>query len=290
MSKKRPGAIAIIGSVIATAAAGFLGYASVLDPSDGLVGFRRHLYDSRAWLALAVGVFALVARLKHYWDQYFAERHKFKPALERLVNGYSHVQFPGRERQNRVTLFKRTSGATLKLRGFTELWRLLTEPGRAKYLWGLDWRSDYLAVYVRAKGARNRRSPIAWRVSDDPEGCHGVAGMIWDEAGMVDLTLDAVPDVKQVATIRSIGALPPDDQTRKYLEGSNVRSIASVRSMKNFGRHFCGTIIRAGGHPWGVLLIDSTEDVCCFGPDSVPRDELGRLAVTIGQVLGEPTE
>lgn len=275
----------VVASILVTIVAAFSAYASRLSPGVASSGFQLWLHGQREAMSIALLVAAVAGGVKEGVRAYLGTRHAARPVLQRMIDEFSKTHFKDRERHNRVTLFKKTRGWKIFWLGVLKIggWR---RPHRWKYLRSIHHQADYVGVYVRARGSRNRHSSVAWRISDVKDDCEGVAGLIWEEGGMVFIECQAEVDTAKLSQVNRLEDLAADNPTAIYASATNIKSLDSIRPLRNFGRFFCGTVIKHAGEPWGVLLIDSQDDVCKFGEGSVTRDKLGELALSIGQIVG----
>lgn len=203
-------------------------------------------------------------------------------------------QCEGKERENRITLFKSGRGWEVWLRAVWRLkWDWFSDEKRNKRLAlrSIKLFSDYLYVYVRSKQARHPLSTAAFRISDRRELCQGMAGRAWDEKAFI--CVPNLPEIKQsdrnkirTMTVEEILRLPGTTRLRKYVEATGIRDTLQLRGVESFARHFMGhDVRRVDGEPWGVLLLDSDREKCPFSPTG-DGGELGAQFRTQAVVLG----
>lgn len=193
-------------------------------------------------------------------------RSVVKACLDRLVD-----QCEGRPRHNRLTVFRVVYGPRAFFHSVLSLrWTWWSRRKRHKWkrLFEIDWTEKYLVVYERSSGARNQRSAVAFRVSDRKQDCEGVAGLTWEEDFLTKENLPSVTrrDVKAVTEFEAINRMRKQNAIRQYVERTNIKSLSMLRSIDTYSKHFMGQVIyRPGsGRRWGVLLLDSEEEVSPF--------------------------
>ena len=269
---------AIVSSLVA--------YSTKLQPTDEPQWFSSWVYGKRATLAFALLALSWLGAIVEWVRAYLAERHHDKAVLQRIVDDFARTQFKSRVRKNRLTVFKVTSG--FRCFGYSMVRLPLLEKG---YKWRaasrLKFRSNYLGIYLRASETRNVKSTTALRISDNPDECEGMAGLVWEETSCILPNLPKI-DPADVRRVSSLDALPFDHPIRQYARATNIRDIVLLQSMENLARHFMGYIIRrSDGTPWGVILLDSEEEHCPFEtPGGAPfAEKLSDCARVLGKVV-----
>lgn len=206
--------------------------------------------------------------------------------LQRLLDDFSTREFPLRGRQNRLTLFRALPGWRAWWVGLRRL-PIFAKGHKWAALRRLRFQDVYLVVHLRASDSRSRKSAVALHISDQAEGCEGMAGLAWEENHCFKGNLNKL-NPKDVRAIETLDALPIGHPIREYAEQTNVRDITLLRSVDNFARHFMGTIIRkSDGTPWGVLLLDSEDDRCPFTATGGSfAERFNDLAGLLGKFVG----
>jgi hypothetical protein len=244
------------------------------------------------WIPIALASAILILRIASI----FAARHAFRRSVLEEALNVLVSQCGGASRKNRITLFRCVSGRRafcgsywrMGLKAFSEEYR----PMR-RLLKKVEWGAKYLQVYARSQDAKNRLSPIIFRVSDYPEKCEGMAGVVWSEQGACKGSLPKLveTDVRLLrsSTLEQIQAKAASSRVRKYVSQTNLNSTELVHAVRSFSRHFMGQIVHTPQRrDWGVLLLDSEEEECPFD-ESEDGGALGRVfrtqAETIGQIL-----
>lgn len=284
MRRARP--VVIVFRFLAAGVAAFFARASALadQPVASLGVMEAWLASQRGTLLNATLVVAWGVAFIELIREFLDARHVARPTLQRLIDEFSKEHFPSTERHNRVTLFKETHGSVIRLWGLLRCWKLIF-PSNFRVWRSIRWGERYVGVYVRARGARNRHSSISWRIGDMNTQCEGVAGQIWEDGAMVELSADFPVDHEKVKAARSMDAFPAGSPEMEYARETNIKTIESYQLIGNYSKHFCGTIIKRGGVQWGVLLIDSQEDNCRFPPGSVAQGKLAELALMLGRII-----
>jgi hypothetical protein len=261
-------------------------YATRIKTGDEPLWFTNWAIAHRQHIALVVLACALVQILNDAWRWYTGARHPAKETLQKLVEDFSKTHFKERTKKNRVTLFRATQGWRVFFYGVAKL-SLRKQAHKWHALWSVKWNETYLGVYVRPASVRNSKSASALKVSDHPSECEGVAGLIWEEGGTVELLHLPAVDIARLRSTHKIESLPDDDPLRVYCNQTNIRSIDLARSFDHFGRHFLGTVIRrSDGTQWGVLLIDSEDSECTFASeDSDLKMRLDDFARVVGKIV-----
>lgn len=285
---KRSGRLLATFSTLGSLLAAWVTYStrvSVGDEPKWLVDWTLANRSTAAALLLVVTVMIAVAD----WIRlYLSSRHEQKNILLKIISDYSKTLFADRTRHNRLTLFKLTNGWRVWI------WALIRLPKFDKsHKWlallRVNPRATYLGVYLRPNGVRNRTSCAAFRVSDDPEECEGVAGLIWEQGYVILPNLPRVTRSK-IRELDSLQDLPADDPVYQYAEATNVRDIRVLKACDHFARHFVGSVIRKGdGTSWGVLLLDSEDDDCVFATEgdasALHAQRISDCARIIGKIV-----
>lgn len=129
-------------------------------------------------------------------------------------------------------------------------------------------RHKYLTVYLRPGGTRNQHSIVALRVSDSPETCEGVAGLVWENGSYLLSNLPSITPA-EVRAVKNFTDLASGSPILEYLQATNLNGENGwcvMQSMEHFARHFMGfRIQKKDGNFWGVVLLDSQQEQCPFG-------------------------
>lgn len=237
---------------------------------------------------IATAVFGIAEFLQFLFGVPGYRKETVQRFLDVLV-GQCH----GRARNNRVTLFKRVSGFRAFWTGVWRLrWLLWRKSKRSKLraLWRIEWTAEYLMVYVRSSGSKGPNSTAAFRVSDLPGECEGIAGLVWLEDFLVRPNLSKLTedDRKQIRalTMDQILRLGGNNRLRRYVEATGIKDIHQLRAIESFARHFMGSTVHGkGGRLWGVLLLDSDENDCPFSLAEPNGGAMGRLFSTQAETL-----
>jgi hypothetical protein len=250
-------------SFLATILAGFMTYALRLSPGD----------DPQWFVALVLlGVTSLIT-VCDLVRAYFSDRHQAKKFLGGMLNDLSKVLFAANARNNRITLFKLTGGWR------TLFWSIVKLPFSKSHKWRALLRlslirGKYVGVYLRSQDSRGKNSVAAFRVSDDPKECEGVAGLIWDKAGQVMIPDLPLLDRDAIRALPDSPELGQNSPIKQYVSSTNISDFRILKACDSLARHFYGTLIRKpDGTPWGVLLLDSTEEQCPFIVNGIPSPE-----------------
>src|SRR5580698_9780160 len=136
-----------------------------------------HDNASSATLGVATTMF-FAAATKEILGAVGFRRDRIRKALDQFLA----EQCGGDAKKHRLTVFKRQIGIVVLIVGAARLLRRGRSAG-AKWvaLSKIRWFSSYLYVYARATGARAPVSSAAFRVSDIPEECEGIAGQAWEQ-------------------------------------------------------------------------------------------------------------
>lgn len=186
---------------------------------------------------------------------------------ERIQGILDHIVsklFDGKPKDHRCTLFRAEKGYVVF---WIVLWRALVhQESRLLHLKALPLRpfGTYLYVWARAKGNKNHRSCVAFRVYHrEGKPCEGIAGRVWERD--VYETHD-MPALEQgnLAGVQSLRDLDDSHPVSRYARAGNVASIAQLRARERFARHFYGAVIEnpRNQKKWGVFLVDSTSRTC----------------------------
>ena len=235
------------------------------------------------WVFVLAAVSGVVEWVRAYLD----DRHQFKRVIEHLVDDCAKQLFSDRQKQNRITLFKVTTGWRAFLWSMARL-PLFQKLNKWRAAFRLRWAERYLAVYYRPAIVRNRHSTTALRVSDLADECEGMAGLVYEEGFYVVADLPAITRL-QVSSVKSMASLTKQDPVRHYAEATKISDLHLLRTFDTFARHFMGVTVRtSNGTPWGVLLIDSEEPKCPFSMPSgggIIKDQLNNTARIIGKLV-----
>lgn len=273
-------------SFLTVVLSGFVTYALRLTPNDEPKWLTNWVIEHRASAALWLLILTLLVALLDLLRAWVGDRHRAKKLLQDMLNDLSKVLVGADGRNNRITLFKLTSGwrtilwSAVKLPMFSKVhkWRAVLR---------LRPRRRYVGVYLRSQDSRGRNSATAFRVSDDPQECEGVAGLIWDRAAQVMIPNLPRMDRDAVRRVENCAQLAAEDPIRKYVEATNISDIRLLRACDNFGRHFYGTLIRkSDGAPWGILLLDSVQEVCPFMTNGTPSQDFVQRFNDYARLIG----
>ena len=284
----RPAKIVALVSTVTALLAGAIAYIDDLDENDPpwLIAYAVK-YKSK--IALALFVLTVLLALGDWFRSYIDERHQEGLVLNKVLNELSRTVFPQGARRNRITLFNLTSGWRIFLWGLVRI-PIFGKAHKWRALFRVKWMDDYLGVYLRPTDSRGRKSTAAFRVSDNDGECEGVAGRIWASAGQVIVAELPRVDAGDIRRIASLSQLEANATVKEYAEKSNMLNYHGFDACDLFARHYYGTLIRqSDGSPWGVLLLDSFEDVCPFMADGEPSESFVQrfndFATVIGRVV-----
>lgn len=271
----------IVGIAVALAT-----YATRVKLGDEPMWLSAWAVSQRQQIVLVVLGCAVFQIVNDAWRWYAGARHPAKETLQKLVDEFSKTHFKERTKKNRVTLFRATQGWRVVLYGLSKL-SVRNQGHKWRALLSVTWNELYLGVYVRPASVRNSKSASALKVSDHSSECEGVAGLIWEEGGTVELLNLPPVDVARLKSTHKIEDLEEEDPIRIYCAQTNIRRISLAKSFDHFGRHFLGTVIRrSNGTLWGVLLIDSEEAEFGFASEgSDLKTRLDDFARVIGKIV-----
>lgn len=257
-------------------AVGLLTYATRVTPGDWPAWLSNGASNYKSGIALWVLASSVCLAAVDWARVSFASRQQEKATLQKILNDFSKSLFSDKAHRNRITLFKLTTGWRVWRSALRRL-PVFDKGHKWKALSRVKLHAEYLMVYIRPMEVRNRLSCAAFRVSNDPDHCEGVAGLIWDQGGQV-----VIPDLPRIerAEVRkllTLEGLQTDNPIYQYAAATNSRDIRILRSCEHFARHYVGTLIRKGdGTAWGVLLLDSEDENCSFATEG----ELQTLNIT----------
>jgi hypothetical protein len=186
---------------------------------------------------------------------------------ERVQGILDHIVkklFEGKPKDHRCTLFRAAKGYVVL---WIVLWRALAhQESRLLHLKTLPLRpfGTYLYVWARAKGNKNHRSCVAFRVYHrEGKPCEGIAGRVWERE--VYETHD-MPTLQHadLEGVQSLHGLEDAHPVSRYARAGNVSSVSQLRARERFARHFYGAVIESPRNQkkWGVFLVDSTSRDC----------------------------
>lgn len=257
-------------------------YSLRIEPGDDPRWLSSLAIAYRSDLIFAALASAIAAAAMDWWEH----RHPHRAILQKLIEDFSKTHFHDEAKRNRVTLFMESSGWKVLLISVLNL-PLFSKCEKWKALWRISQGAKYLRVYARPVAVRSARSFTAFRVSDDPQECEGVAGIVWEENYCI---LSNLPQVDRAAVRKMLRLedLDEDDPIRVYATQTNIRNLSLLKSLNFFARHFMGTIVRdANGLPRGVLLLDAEGATCPFSEeDDTFKSRFDDLARMIGKVIG----
>jgi len=275
-------------SFLATVLGAAVAYAVRVKQGDSPAWAVNIAIDHRAALALWLLAVTFMVAALDFTRAYFDARHQTRFVLDRILGELSKTLFPQGGRHNRITLFNCTSGWRVLA------WGLVRVPFGKRHKWRalsrLTWSGRYLGVYLRPTDSRGRKSTAAFRVSDESSECEGVAGRIWDLAGqwmIYDLPKIESRDLRKIASQQELEANP---LVRDYAAKTNMLNFHTLDVCDHFAKHFYGTLIRkSDGSAWGVLLLDSFEDLCPFIDNGRPSlsfvQRFNDYALIIGKIV-----
>lgn len=277
-------------STVAVVLAAFVTYTQRLSPGDKPQWLVDWALQQKALLAAILLGVALFIAICDWVRAFIVGHQQNKIVLHKILGDLSRVLFPNGARNNRLTLFNKVTGWRVYLRAMRRL-SIFSRGHKWRALVRIRPRHEYLCTYLRPPEAKGQKSTAAFRVGDGSEECEGVAGLIWDADGQI--ILEDLPDIAKdsVRKLASDDELARSDDIKLYAEKVNIADLRLLQSCDNFARHFYGTLIRkSDGSAWGVLLLDSTDDVCPFTSEStVSQSFIQRFndyARVIGRIVG----
>jgi hypothetical protein len=289
--KRTPWLLLLIGSLMAAAIV-FFQRAAVFDSkSDVAPSLLLGLYTwaqpraGTAIILLAIGT-AFVQAVEKGWGI-----HRFRKDVHtRFLDQILLELFDNNGLENRVTLFKAVRGFQA-IPSFLYRWVFFAEDRfRLLGMLPLNPFGSYLIVYARCAKSANPRSCSMFRVySQSPERCEGFAGLVWSTDFAVTRNLPNVKErlrkLKRKGDIKDV--TKPGHALRRYAVESNLTTCAKLRAVNRFAQHFFGTALwTGGGKKWGVLVVDSTANLCPFPEtDLMMADELKSYAKSLTNTL-----
>lgn len=252
--------LAVLG-VMSAILAGILRFSLASPPSGIFAPLHRFALANQGEITLTLVVVTVLLPVVEGIRTYLTDRHQTKSVLDRVISGYSREWFNDTTRDNRLTLFKVSSGWRLMS------WALVRAPFAPKSWGALLFRlrpmEKYLGVYIRPRNVRNHLSAAVFRISDRPEECEGVAGLTYDKNGLCSIEELPAINAEMVSSVSKLDGLSHDDPVRIYAARTNVKSVGMLRERKQFSRFFAGTVVRDSNDcTWGVLLLDSADQDC----------------------------
>jgi hypothetical protein len=136
----------------------------------------------------------------------------------------------------------------------------------------MPWDS-YLHVYIREGSFA--KSFTMFRVEEDNAvNCEGVVGRIRFEKGD-SVLYSGLPDVSSILLSKidlSNSRNKESKVVKEYMERGFIKNLDSLRAIHFRARHFLGSVIyKEGGLSWGVLLVDSNDEVCPFTEEVIKK-------------------
>jgi hypothetical protein len=270
-----------------------MNYATRIPADDKNLPFvSSFVFAHRLDLANSVLVLGLATALVDFFVKHVLEgRYESQRMIEKLLASYSKALFDSQTMSNRLTLFKRTRGWSAFLWGLgkQKIFPMRENWHAFRALFTINMNADYLRVYLRPARSWNRASTAAFRISDDPNMCEGVAGLIWSQNSVVKICDLPTLQSTQLFGLKKLNDLAPDDNVRKYAEATNVTKPHLLLARKRFARHFVGTVIEnSAGERWGVLLLDSDDENCPLAAGSSTTEYQKRFedcALILGKLV-----
>lgn len=236
--------------------------AASLHPADASVWYDivARLQPITDWLIFVLAVVAAVLSLLGYVVG--ESRYRKTLVAEQLEECAAH--FPINKTAHRFTVFRKVSGwhvmaAVLYRNIFYRQDHLRSDwRKRMRGMW-INPLYHYLLPYVRPRNSVNAVSCSAFRISDRPTLCEGIAGQVWTQDVLIKSTTvsfraGALRDIKE------LNEYPPTDPIRIYADETNIRDAWRLRAMERYARHFYGCVIQGtDGEKIGVILMDSTQ-------------------------------
>lgn len=233
-----------------------------LHPADASVWYDivARVQPSTNWLILLLAIFAAILSLLGY--ALGESRYRKTLVAQQLEECACH--FSTNKTAHRFTVFRKVSGwrvmAAVLYRNvfyrqdhFSSDWRK-----RFRGMW-INPLYDYLLPYVRPRNSVNAVSCSAFRISDRPSLCEGIAGQVWTQDALTKSTTVSFDD-GALRNIKELDEYPDDDPVRIYAEETNIQSAWRLRAMERYARHFYGCVIQGtDGEKIGVILMDSTQ-------------------------------
>src|SRR5438105_960810 len=114
------GALALLSALTALVTA-FLNYAIRATRGDSPVWLSNWASGKRSEFALGALVLSTLATVTETGRWYLDKRNPSKDVMQKVIDDFARSLFRGRERRNRITLFKATSGWRAYLHGLAIL-------------------------------------------------------------------------------------------------------------------------------------------------------------------------
>ncbi len=238
-------AVAQIVLALATAILWWYGFVQDMPEREGLDGeFIEACKNSAPEVIVACGVLILTSL---FFRGVFApaskERLQIDSAIDESLDRFRDAVFnlPAETQvhENRVTIFKHTSRVWVLP---WESWRCWCWP------WGLGrGPSSGWLVIRRRSGHTTQKSSTIFLAPDDANHAEGVAGRAWSTKSPVEVN-DLDPDKSNAYTVN----LPPKWAERRRKKGKTIpkQLVALPLDTKD-------------NRPWGVVVIDSSNDHQC---------------------------
>jgi len=204
-------------------------------------------------------------------------RHYIKKRKERLVKNLFSELFKNDISHHRVTLFKEVNYPYAIWRYVCSLFYHLFRPKyffRFKvHLRSFPAPGNYLIVYIRQGSYRNSRT--MFRVEDDDvKKCQGIVGFCRFQKADTVLVCD-LPDITNIDLEKVDLKSPKRNETKlvkEYMHKGHIRSMDVLKLLHLRARHFlCSVIYKDTGVPWGMILVDSTEDKNPYPQETVEK-------------------
>ncbi|MCC6774529.1 MAG: hypothetical protein IT360_25360 [Gemmatimonadaceae bacterium] len=220
------------------------------------------LVGRASWCIFLLAASAAIVQLA---ERVFSTLQFRKEKIQNILDHMVRDLFENKPKERRCTLFRAAKGYQVAI---IVLWRAIIHHSgdrltqmRAALL---NPFGTYLYVWARAKGSRNHRSCVAFRVHSRYETrCEGMAGTVWfkgvyQKSNLPQLEPDNVKDLDDLSR------LPADDLAVRYARASNISSAHQLKARARFAKHFYGSVIESPKtqEKWGVLLVDATDRDC----------------------------
>lgn len=282
--------VALLLSALVAVGLGLLNYIGRLSATDHSV-FVDYLQSNKLALSTYVLVLGIGGVLLDLLRNFLEGRYETVRIIDKLLNSYAKALFDNHTMNNRLTLFKRTRGWSAFLWGIgkQKIFPVRENWSAFRALFKITWSAEYLRVYLRPQHSWNRKSAAAFRISDDPAICEGVAGLIWRQNSLVKVSGLRNIQTGELRDVASVDKLDEAHPVRQYAESTNLRDIVLLRARKRFAKHFVGTVIENGsGERWGVLLLDSEDENCPLATGPTTSEYQRRFedcALIVGKIV-----
>jgi hypothetical protein len=212
------------------------------------------------WILLAAVCIAALEVIERFFGTLHFRKEKVQGILDHVVREL----FSSKPKENRCSLLKAAKGYVVAP---IILYRVLFHSEdklvhvRAILL---NPFGTYLYVWARAKGSRNSKSCVAFRVHNRAgKYCEGIAGKVWqldvfEAHNLPSLSSDDFP------AALNINDLPENSPAARYARAGNIASLHQLRARERYATHFYGAVIESPktAAKWGVVLVDSIDRDC----------------------------